>query len=322
MQIILKPSPLMLKILFFGITALVAYLTWILGWLFSDLTWIEATGFHEIPVDQRPPLSDELNPGFTRDRELEPEDTPRLHWLGHAGFLLSWKGTSLLVDPNLNNHCTIAKRLFPVPVAPENLPPIDAVLLSHAHFDHLDAFSLRGIRKCDQVLIPKGNASHLPESAARVHEVELGTVFHLGELSIIPVPAKHNGGRFHPLKAATQAVGYVITDGSFSIYFAGDTGFGPHFEMIGRFYQPDVSVLPIGAYSPSFPLKFFHLNPEDAISAARILKTKLVIPCHFGTFRLSLDSPREALPWFARLAHEHHISWQIAPLYHENLAGL
>lgn len=203
---------------------------------------------------------------------------PTLGWLGHSGFLLEWCGTTLLIDANLNDRCTLSRRLMPAFIEPDRLPPADAVLLSHAHFDHLDLPTLEAIRAPGAVIAPHGSI------------------------------------RLHPFASGDLAVGYVIRHGGDAIYYAGDTGRGKHFAAIAAAFEPRLAILPIGAYAPRPILRRYHLNPEEAVAVAIELGVEVVVPSHFGTFRLSLDHPRAALPRFAKAAAGDEVTWLMPAL--------
>jgi L-ascorbate metabolism protein UlaG (beta-lactamase superfamily) len=105
------------------------------------------------------------------------------------------------------------------------------------------------------------------------------------------------------------AVGYVIRSGGEAIYYAGDTGARNDFDAIRERFRPRAAILPIGAYSPSWPLQRYHLSPEQAVEVGRRLAVETVIPCHFGTYMLSLDRPEAALPRFAAAAAAEDVRW-------------
>jgi len=139
-------------------------------------------------------------------------------------------------------------------------------------------------------------------------------VLTIGQVEIFAVPAAHNGNRWHPFAADQLALGYVLRRAGSTVYFAGDTGRGNDFLQIGRTFDIDLAILPIGAYSPRWPLARYHLSPEDAVAAGIALNAGLVVPSHFGTYRLSLDRVDSALPRFAGEADRRALSWALAPL--------
>ena len=194
----------------------------------------------------------------------------------------------------------------------------DAVLISHAHFDHLDLPTLKRIQAPRRIVVPSGAGPYvdaLASSETQVRELEIGRSLSIGELEITAVAAAHNGNRLHPFHSRERAVGYIIRGPRGSLYFAGDTGSGAAFADLRERYHPDVAILPIGAYAPRSVLGPYHLSPEQAVSTAETLGVEVVFPSHFGTFTLSLDHPSWALPRFAREAHRRGIAWRMPVLW-------
>lgn len=277
------------------------------GWTRGERPWPIATGWERIPDAERAPS--------TREVLAEPQG-PRLSWLGHAGFLLEWRGVRLAIDPHLSPRCTIARRELARSAAPGDLGALDAVLISHAHFDHLDLPTLSGLSAIGRLIVPKGSEEYVEGIAAAQPTVGLAPGEHarIGELEVVAVPAFHHGNRWHPLASEKTAVGWIVRAGERAVYFAGDTGASNDFSAIGRRYHPEVAVLPIGCFAPRWPIGRVHLSPEQAVVAARELGSPLVVPAHFGTFTLALDRADEALPRFAREAHETGLRWAMPEL--------
>jgi L-ascorbate metabolism protein UlaG (beta-lactamase superfamily) len=166
-------------------------------------------------------------------------------------------------------------------------------------------------------VVPAGSEGYIASLARRgtaVTGLDYGRALRIEALEVIAVAAAHNGSRAHPLPSRKRAAGYVVRAGGEALYFAGDTGWGPHFASVRRDYRPRLAILPIGAYSPAFPMRRYHLSPEDAVRAARTLGVERVVPCHFGTFALALDRPAAALPRFARAALGAGLSWTMPAL--------
>jgi len=278
------------------------------GWGRGERAWREATGWRRIPESERPP-SDLPWPA-------EAGEAPRLAWLGHAGFLLEWHGVRLLVDPNLSRTCTVVRRELEIPLRADELGPVDAVLVTHAHFDHLDRPTIVALPSCDRLLVPAGSEGYVAgwrPDAETVASVE-GESTGIGPLEAIAVPAFHHGNRLHPLASRKRAVGWIVRHRGTSIYFAGDSGVANDFASIGERYRPCLAVLPIGAFSPAWPIGRVHLAPEQAVEVAVRLGRPLVVPAHFGTFALALDRPDAALPRFARAATSAGVVWRMPRL--------
>ncbi len=288
--------------------------TGFLGWFSPARDWRVATGWQEIPTTLRP-SSSRLWAGSPA--------APTVRWLGHSGFLIEWHGERVLIDPNTSPWCTVSRRVLSGTPAAFHLGHITAALISHAHYDHLDLPTLAAVPTLDHLVVPTGSEHYVDRDLdderygnfePSVHGLAVGESLHLGKLEIIAVPAAHNGNRFHPLASRQLALGYVLRAGDTTIYYAGDTGFGDHFADIARTYRPRAAILPIGAYAPRWPLAPLHLSPEEAVEAAQVLGVETVVPCHFGTYVLSLDRPSWALPRFARAADAAGLRWVMPSL--------
>jgi len=299
------------------------------GWGRAPEPWQQSTGWDRIDPALRPaaPRSRFVLGGQGASATGEPDGTGEtidLHWLGHSGFLLEWRGVRLLLDPNTSDHCTIAPRLMEPAVDVGALGPIDAVLVSHAHYDHLDLPTLAAVRDLRMIVVPAGSEEYVADLApargregAEIIGLEEGISAAVGPLTVTAVHARHNGNRHHPLASRHLAVGYVIHAGGESVYFAGDTGDGSHLDAIGAELHPRLAILPIGAFSPPVPIGLYHLSPEQAVSAGRRLGAEVVVPCHFGTFVLALDRATTALPRFARAANAAGLAWAMPELLTE-----
>ncbi len=219
-------------------------------------------------------------------------------FIGHATTLIHLNGVTILTDPNLNDHVTLLPRSRAAGLGLDALPPLDAVVISHAHRDHLDLWTLRRLPKDLVIVIAKGNGRYLRDLGfTRVHEVDAGQATQIRGVDIIAVPAAHSGARNSPSATWPKALSYVVR-GEKTVYFAGDTGLSPAFSEIGRTYPIDVALLPIGAYRPRWYMKNHHLSPTDALEAFRMLRANHMIPIHWGSFRMALDTvdePAEAL---------------------------
>jgi L-ascorbate metabolism protein UlaG (beta-lactamase superfamily) len=275
--------------MYLGLLLAMVWAAWMLGWLSPRRPWTETTGWHRIPESSRPP-----------EAALSGEP-----WI-------RWHGQTILLDPNLSGHCTVSRRIMERPPALAGIGPV-SVLISHAHFDHLNVDTLEGLDDLSSVTIPDGSEVFLERISARgiaVIPARQDQTYRIGALRVTPVPAAHNGNRFHPLRSTFAAVGYMISapDGM-TLYYAGDTAYANPWEELRDRFHPDLAILPIGAYAPRFPLKHHHLNPEEAVMAARRLGVGKVIPCHFGTFTLSFDRPASALPRFAEAAKAERLNW-------------
>ena len=200
----------------------------------------------------------------------------RIEYVGHATVLVDLDGVRLLTDPLLRNRVAHLRRVAPLDARSRR--GVDAVLISHAHYDHLDIPSLEKLGKSLPVVVPRGLAGLLRKRRFEaVIEVEVGETFRIGDLEVRAVPAEHEGSR-GPFGASAKALGYVIT-GSRSVYFAGDTDL---FEGMGELAPVDIALIPIWGWGPG--LGAGHLDPKRAAAAVALVRPELVVPIHWGTY--------------------------------------
>lgn len=274
--------------------------------------------FHNDPPVQVSPW-DVLKWQFTRESHPWPEKIHvapshpdlsvvsgiRATWVGHATVLVQSPGLNLLTDPVWSKRVGpwswvgSARRAQPA-VAFEDLPRIDAVLVSHDHYDHLDMPTLERLAKerSPLAIAPLGTAD-LVKKAGFEKVVALdwwqSAPLPSGD-TVTLVPAVHHGIRWPWDRNTRLWGGFVITTKSGSIYFAGDTGDGPHFDEIGKRFGPiDLALLPIGAFLPRWFMHRQHIGPAEAALAAKRLGAKTSMAIHWGTFRLADDGYREAV---------------------------
>jgi L-ascorbate metabolism protein UlaG (beta-lactamase superfamily) len=253
------------------------------------------------------PLSGETHhPRFAVNGELA------VTFIGHASFFVQIGGRSVLIDPNFARWLFVLKRLRRPGLRVRDLPPIDLVLVSHAHFDHLHRPSLRAI--VHQTLRESGTApaiivpSHVADLVSdlgfsEIIELDWWNNSRQGNLAITHVPSRHWGARI--LKDSHRGYGgFVLKAGKHSVYHAGDTAYFAGFGEIGRRLSPELALLPIGAYNPP-AFRNVHTNPADATRAFLDLNARWMVPMHYGTFRLShepMDEPLQLLEKEARAA--------------------
>ncbi len=261
-------------------------------------------------IDKLPDASLETNIRQVDISKFPPDsELPQIAWLGHSSFIIVWRNQTLLLDPVFARTIGVVPRRLPVSKAIHEVNP-QAILVSHAHMDHLNNPSLSLFPDTPIYLPNKTERFLSPANLRRAHSVQLRKPFNLGSLTIMPVEALHGGWRY-PWQQGYMALGYVISDGKHRVYYAGDSAYGPHFSEIGNESPIDIALLPIGAYSPRWFLKDKHLNPPEAVQAANDLRARNVIPYHFGTYRLALDPLGEALPWFEQEAAQSSIKWDL-----------
>jgi L-ascorbate metabolism protein UlaG (beta-lactamase superfamily) len=233
-------------------------------------------------------------------------------FIGHASFFVQIGGRSVLIDPNFARWLFVLKRLRRPGLRVRDLPSIDLVLVTHAHFDHLHRPSLRAIVQnnlrtsgtAPAIIVP----THVSDLVAdlgfsEIIELDWWKTSHDGDLSVTHVPSRHWGARI--LKDSHRGYGgYVLQAGKHSVYHAGDTAYFAGFREIGRRLSPELALLPIGAYNPP-QFRNVHANPADATRAFLDLNARWMVPMHYGTFRLShepIDEPLQLLDEEARSA--------------------
>ncbi len=231
---------------------------------------------------------------------VNPDDA--LTWLGHASFLLRLDGRRVLTDPFLSEYASPLPPLGPKRFAPpglgvDDLPPIDILLVSHNHYDHLDLPTIEALpaKEHVQVIVPLGLGGYFSERGyRRVREVDWYDEVTLDGLKLTAVPAIHFSRRTPFDRNRTLWTGYVIEGRSRRVYFAGDTAYGPVFqEIAGRIGKVDVALLPIGAYEPRHLMRATHASPEEAVRIGQDLGAKCLVAMHWGTIKLTDEPPFE-----------------------------
>ncbi len=229
-----------------------------------------------------------------------PGEGARLTWLGHSSFLVQLDGVSLLLDPALGEGvgpAALLRRNAPPGVPVEKLPHIDACLVSHDHYDHLDLPTLEKVR----CLVVAGLGQEALFSKARLLYAPLGwwQSTPIGGVTVTFVPAQHFSQRSLSDRGKSLWGGFVIQGSSATLYHAGDSGYFSGFAEIGRAFPGiDAAMLPIGAYEPRWFMRSMHMDPGEALQAFQDLGARLFVAMHWGTFKQSdeaLDEPPRRL---------------------------
>ena len=202
-----------------------------------------------------------------------------LDFIGHSTVVLDIDGVRLLTDPVTRGRVGPLRRVEPVP-ARERLRDIDAILISHLHWDHLDVPSLRGLGRDIPTFVPAGSGAWMRAAGfSDVREIAVGGTASVGSVALRAVTAIHSGYR-PPLGPTAPPLGYVVR-GSRSVYFAGDTDL---FDGMGEFGEPiDLALIPVWGWGPTLG-RGLHLDPLRAAQALRLIRPRAAVPIHWGTY--------------------------------------
>lgn len=242
----------------------------------------------------RPMAGESKRPILVTPKELG------ITFIGHSSFLIQIDGRNLLMDPVFATRLIALRRMRRPGVRIRDLPPIDTVLLSHAHMDHLNRPSLRRVVGHTRGLTGRAPAAVVPWGVedlvsdlgfSRIVTLEWWQSKHVGGLDLTMTPCRHWGARFFRDTYRGYG-GYVIQGGGHSVYHSGDTAYFDGFAKIGKRLKPDIALLPIGAYRPD-SYRAVHTSPEEALQGFLDLGAQQMIPMHYGTFRLSQEPMEE-----------------------------
>lgn len=259
--------------------------------------------------------------GETRAPQLVAPGELGVTFIGHSSFFLQIGGKNILIDPVFSRRLILLRRQSHPGTVPELLPPIDLVLVTHAHMDHLDRASLRRVVRANrrhgapapEIVVPNGVDDLVNRLGfRRVHTLGWWQQATVQDLSLTMTPCRHWGARMfrdtHRLYG-----GYVLASGQHSVYHSGDTAWFDGFAEIGRRLRPRTALLPIGAYFPD-TYRAVHTSPEEALAGFLALGAETMIPMHYGTFRLGREPDGEALARLLADADKHHVRDRVHPL--------
>ncbi|HTP49525.1 MAG TPA: MBL fold metallo-hydrolase [Anaeromyxobacteraceae bacterium] len=241
-------------------------------------------------------------PAVAADRERlrrppGPGEGARITWLGHSSFLVQLDGVSLLLDPVLEDRMGplgLVGRNVPPALRPEELPPVDATLVTHNHYDHLDLPTLRAVGAT--VFAGLGNEELVRAEGLPCVSLGWWQAVAFRGVRITFVPAQHFSQRGPGDRNRTLWGGFVIEGSSATVYHAGDTAYFSGFREIGRrFPGIDAALLPIGAYDPRWFMRSVHVDPEEALLAFLDLGASTLVAMHWGTFKQT-DEPLDEPP--------------------------
>ncbi len=248
------------------------------------------------------------------DFAFAPASGLRATWLGHSTVLVEIDGARILFDPVWARRASPSsligpRRFFPPPLALEDLPPLDAIVASHDHYDHLDRGVVRALARSSsqsraRFIVPLGVGAHLEKwgvAPDRITELDWSESTTLGPLTLTATPARHFSGRGLNDRNHTLWASWSVAGPKHRVFHSGDTGPFPGFADIGNTYGPfDLTLIKIGAYDQMWP--DIHLTPEQAVDANSKIRGKLLLPIHWGTFNLAFHSWNEPAERFVRAA--------------------
>ncbi len=227
-----------------------------------------------------------------------PESGLRVTWMGHSSFLIELDGTRTLIDPIWSERASPftwagPKRFYEPPLPFDALPPIDAVVISHDHYDHLDRPTVAALATMDLVwLVPLGVGAHLEHwgvDSKRIVELDWWDSHQVGDVTITATPSRHFSGRAITFldQYATLWAGWAWNGPTRSLFYSGDTALHPEFQEIGERLGPfDITLMESGAYNQLWA--DVHLGPEQAVIAHRLVRGNVLMPVHWGLFDLAL----------------------------------
>lgn len=233
---------------------------------------------------------------FGQNSQPAADSSCFITWYGHSAFLVEVDGQRILIDPMLgeaSSPVSFFSNRFPyeAPIPMENLVDIDAIIISHDHYDHLDYPSVVQLKdKVDHFYTALGVGSHLKAwgvEASKITELDWWEDATLNGLHLVACPSRHFSGRGLTDQNKTQWASWVITSEHANLYFSGDGGYGPHFKEIGEQYGPfDLAMMECGQYNEAW--SNIHMMPEESVLAGQEVRGRVLMPIHWGAFDLSI----------------------------------
>ena len=270
---------------------------------FDVTTWnLVRWGLSRNPYDKSQPLE----VGFLDNDGAElagVQSSAKLTWVGHSTFTIHDGDDVVLTDPHFGKRALIPARKFPPGIPIEAIPPDAFAVVSHNHYDHLDAYTVDTLPATVGWFVPLGLADWFHERD-RHDVVELGwwQSATRGRWTITCLPSQHWSRRIDQWTNTTLWCSWLLDSGSYRYYFAGDTGYFHGFGEFGRRWSDiDVALLPIGAYEPRWFMQYQHMDPAEAYQAFQDLGARYMLPMHWGTFDLTDEPVDEAARLFRQV---------------------
>lgn len=276
------------------------FLSWWFGGGPKDAPGVPAD---HLPVFVPPVAAPDLN-----SINHAPGDAIQVTWIGHATFLIQVSGLNILTDPMFSERASPVpfagpKRLAPPGVSLKDLPKIDAVIISHNHYDHLDEDSAMQLGNAPRYFVPLGFSPWFKKlGIANVQELDWWGSAELGGLRFHAVPAQHFSSRTPFDRNEVLWSGWVIETPAGKVYFSGCTGYAPLFQEIGKLLGPmKLSFIPVGGYSPRWFMQAMHVDPPAAVRIHQDTRSERSVGMHWATFKLT-DEPLSEPPVYLRKA--------------------
>lgn len=280
--------------------------------------WELFKAFWNKPPD---PTPEDYPPTLTPEFSDIPSASLRVTWLGHSTVVVSTAGQHILLDPIFSERASPFEWIGPSrfhlpPVDIKDLPPLDAVIISHDHYDHLDMNSIKELVDTTDALflVPLGVGAHLEEwgiPANRLRELDWWDEIQIGAIKIAATPSRHFSGRGLFNRDSTLWASWTIIGPNHRVYFSGDTGYFEGFREISERYGPfDLAMFEVGAFNEAW--SDVHLGPKNAIRAYEQMEADVIMPIHWGTFSLGLHGWKDPAEEFAKIAEEKGYRW-VAP---------
>ncbi|WP_407310843.1 MBL fold metallo-hydrolase [Desulfosporosinus sp. SB140] len=245
---------------------------------------------------------------------LVPGETLKFIWFGHSTLLLNMDGQTILIDPVFSKFASpinfINKRFQPAVITLEELPPIDDIVISHNHYDHLDKKTIKFFRnKATKFIVPLGVGKHLRDwgiSSSRISELNWGESLTSNALTYTAAPARHFSGRGLFDSNKTLWASWVIQGKLEKIFYSGDSSYSNHFKEIGNRFGPfDLAFIENGQYDKRWIDA--HMLPEETIQAVIDLKARTFVPVHWGMFDMAVHNWSEPVKCIYKLAKTHEL---------------
>ena len=249
--------------------------------------------------------------------QAQPASELRAIWFGHSSVYMELDGLRLFVDPVFSDYVSPfkgigPKRSHPPAIGLTELPRIDAVLISHDHYDHLDMQTIQYLSsKGTRFLVPLGVGAHLDEwdvPKTQIIELDWWESTEIGGVTVICTPAQHYSGRGLFDYKATFWSSWAVVGSKHRIFYSGDSGFSNHFRSIGEHYGPfDLSIFKIGQYGPGASWVYSHMDPEQAIEAHIAVKARRMLPVSWATFNIAFHDWDEPIRRAVQAANEKNV---------------